>query len=110
MFKIFHLNIGKISLLVAILTWLSLLFVNLTRLFGTLNQMDTGVSGEVTWILQIIFFIMVYLFYNHNINRHEDPGFLNNIWKGTSTGLFAVGVAILTDFFYYLLGYSRLSE
>lgn len=110
MFKIFHLNIGKISLLVAILTWLSLLFVNLTRLFGTLNQMDTGVSGEVTWILQIIFFIMVYLFYNHNINRHEDPGFLNNIWKGTSTGLFAVGVAILTDFFYYLLGNSRLSE
>ncbi|HSJ68430.1 MAG TPA: SpoIIE family protein phosphatase [Anditalea sp.] len=110
MFKIFHLNIGKISLLVAILTWLSLLFVNLTRLFGTLNQMNTGVSGEVTWILQIIFFIMVYLFYNHNINRHEDPGFLNNIWKGTSTGLFAVGVAILTDFFYYLLGNSRLSE
>lgn len=72
--------------------------------------MDTGVSGEITWILQIIFFIMVYLFYNHSINRHEDPGFLNNIWKGTSTGLFAVGVAMLTEFFYYLLGDSRLSE
>lgn len=110
MFKIFHLNIGKISLLVAILTWLSLLFVNLTRLFGALNQLDTGVSGEVTWILQIIFFIMVYLFYNHNISRNEDPGFLNNIWKGTSTGLFAVGVALLSEFFYYLLGDSRLSE
>jgi len=110
MFKIFHLNIGKISLLVAILTWLSLLFVNLTRLFGALNQMDTGISEEVTWILQIIFFIMVYLFYNHSINRNEDPGFLNNIWKGTSTGLFAIGVALLTEFFYYLLGDSRLSE
>jgi len=110
MFKIFHLNIGKISLLVAILTWLSLLFVNLTRLFGALNQLDTGVSGEVTWILQIIFFIMVYLFYNHSINRNEDPGFLYTIWKGTSTGLFAVVVALLTEFFYYLLGDSRLSE
>jgi len=110
MFKIFHLNIGKITLLVAILTWLALLFVNLTRLFGILNQMDSGVSEEVTWILQIIFFIMVYLFFNHSINRHEDPGFLNNIWKGTSTGLFAVGVSLLIEFFYYLLGDSRLSE
>ncbi|KEO73086.1 GAF domain-containing SpoIIE family protein phosphatase [Anditalea andensis] len=110
MFKIFHLNIGKITLLVAILTWLSLLFVNLTRLFGAMNQMDAGVSEEFTWILQIIFFIMVYLFYNHHINRNGDPGFLNNIWKGTSTGLFAVGIALITEFFYYLLGNSRLSD
>jgi len=110
MLKIFHLNIGKITLLVAILTWLALLFVNLTRLFGALNQMESGVSQEVTWILQIIFFIMVYLFYNHSINRIEDSGFLNIIWRGTSTGLFAVGISLLIEFFYYLLGDSRLSE
>lgn len=109
MLKIFHLNIGKITLLVAILSWLALLFVDLTRLFGTLNQLHTDTSEEVTWILQIVFFIMIYLYYNHGLKRNVEAGFLETIWRGASIGVFAVGVSLIIIFFYYLIGESRLS-
>lgn len=109
MLKLFQLNIGKITLLVAVLSWLTLLFVDLTRLFGTINQLDTGISEEITWVLQIVFFIMIYLYYDHSLKRNEEAGFLSTIWKGVSIGIFAVGVSLLIQFFYYLIGDSRLS-
>jgi phosphoserine phosphatase RsbU/P len=109
MHKIFHLNIGKITLLVAVLTWLALLFVDLVRLFGIINQMNTGFNPEFSWILQVLFFIMVYLFFNHDLKKNEDATFLDLIWKGVSTGLFAAGITVLITFFYFILGDSRLS-
>jgi len=102
-------NIGKVSILVAILTWLSLLFVDITRIFGLLNQLESGVSPEVSFILEITFFIMVYIFFNHSIARNERNEFLNLIWRGASTGLLALGVSLLIRLFYYLLGDSRLA-
>lgn len=103
-------NIGKVSLLVAILTWLALLFVDITRIFGMVNQMESGVMPEVSFILEIIFFITVYLFYNYTISKSEDNDFLNLIWRGASTGLVASGVSILIGFFYSLLGESKLAS
>ncbi|MBS9524230.1 SpoIIE family protein phosphatase [Litoribacter ruber] len=109
MLKIFNLNIGRIALLLAIITWLALLFVDLVRLFGAINRMDTGFSPEITWILQTLFFIMVFLFFHNDIKKNEGISFLDLIWKGVSTGLFAAGITLLIRFFYFLLGNSRLS-
>ncbi|SNS08959.1 Stage II sporulation protein E (SpoIIE) [Belliella buryatensis] len=110
MFKLPNLNIGKISLLVAIMTWLSLLFVDITRLFGTVNQMESGIAPEISYILQVLFFIMVYLFYNYSINNSEKSNFLDLIWRGASTGIVATSVSIFISIFYYLLGDSRLAS
>lgn len=109
MIKLPSPNIGKISILVAILTWLALLFVDVTRIFGLLNQIESGVAPEVSFILEITFFIMVYIFYNHSIAKNERNEFLHLIWRGASTGLVALGVTILIRLFYYLLGDSRLA-
>ncbi|RPA69793.1 serine/threonine-protein phosphatase [Cyclobacteriaceae bacterium YHN15] len=109
MIKLPSPNIGKVSILVAILTWLSLLFVDITRIFGLLNQLESGVAPEVSFILEITFFIMVYIFYNHSIARNERNEFLNLIWRGASTGLLALGISLLIRLFYYLLGDSRLA-
>ncbi|WP_194776741.1 GAF domain-containing SpoIIE family protein phosphatase [Pararhodonellum marinum] len=109
MLKIPRLNIGKISLLVAILTWMALLFVDLVRLFGALNQMDSGMAPEISWALEIIFFILVFLFYRDAIQKNEGSNFLELIWKAASTGLIAMGISLLIGGFYYLMGESRLS-
>jgi phosphoserine phosphatase RsbU/P len=110
MLKIPAPNIGKVSLLVAILTWLALLFVDITRIFGIMNQLDSGISEEVSFILELLFFITVYLFYNYNINKNENNDFLNLIWRGASTGLLASGISLLIGLFYLLLGDSRLAQ
>lgn len=110
MIKLPNPNIGKVSLLVAILTWLALLFVDITRIFGIINQLESGVIPEVSFILEIIFFITVYLFYNYSISKNEDDDFLDLIWRGASTGLVASAVSILIGFFYSLLGDSKLAS
>ena len=110
MFHIQKLNIGKISALAAVLAWLALLFTDLTRLFGELNQIHTAIAPEVSWALEIIFFILLYIFYNNAINRKDNYNFIGLIWKSASTGLVASGVSLLILFFYYLLDGSRLSK
>ncbi|MDN3668590.1 SpoIIE family protein phosphatase [Echinicola jeungdonensis] len=104
-----NINIGKIVLLVAVLTWLAMLFVDLLRLFGSINQMNQGIAPEVTWTLEIIFFFLVYIFYNNIINKSENNNFVQLIWRAASIGLMATGISLLIHFFYYLLGSSRLS-
>ena len=49
MIKTNAIPIGKISLLLAILIWLALLLVDLIRIFGVINNLDSGISEEVTW-------------------------------------------------------------
>ena len=56
MLKIPTPNIGKISILVAILTWLALLFVDITRIFQSVNQMDRSLAPEISYVLEILFF------------------------------------------------------
>lgn len=110
MLKLPNLNIGKISLLVAIMTWLALLFVDITRLFGNLNQMESGIAPEISYILEILFFIVVYLFFNYSIQKNEKNNFIDLIWRGATTGLVATSISIIISIFYYLLGDSRLAS
>ena len=109
MIKLPPIHIGKLSLLLAILVWLALLFVNLVRLFGVLNQLDSGIAVEFTWILQTLFYITVYGFYKYSIVKSSQSDFLNLIWRGASTGIFAVAVYIIIELFYSSLGESKLS-
>ncbi|MCH7398499.1 serine/threonine-protein phosphatase [Belliella sp. DSM 107340] len=110
MFKLPNLNIGKISLLVAIMTWLSLLFVDITRLFGKLNQMDSDTAPEISYILEIIFFIVVYVYFNHSINNSKKNNFIDLIWRAAITGIVATVISIFISIFYYSLGESRLAS
>jgi phosphoserine phosphatase RsbU/P len=49
--------------MLAILTWLALLLVDLIRVFGEINQMEDAIIPEITWILEIIFFILALRFF-----------------------------------------------
>src|SRR5690606_26715212 len=110
MFNPSKLNIGKISALAAVLAWLALLFTDLTRLFGELNQIHTAIAPEISWALEIIFFILLYIFYNNAINKNDHYNFIGLIWKAASTGLVAVVVSLIILLFYLLLDGSRLSK
>ena len=103
-------NIGKISILVAILTWLALLFVDITRIFQSVNQMENTLAPEISYILEILFFILVYIFYNYSINKNENIDFLNLIWRGVSTGLLATLISFGISIFYLMLGESKLGS
>ncbi|MBD3626662.1 GAF domain-containing SpoIIE family protein phosphatase [Cyclobacterium sp.] len=101
---------SKIYILLTIMSWFALLFVDLVRIFGEINQMEGVIKREITWILEIIFFILLYLFFNNSINKKENSNFLNLIWRAASTGLIATGTSFLIIYFYYILQDTRLSD
>ncbi|MEX0881907.1 MAG: SpoIIE family protein phosphatase [Cyclobacteriaceae bacterium] len=100
---------SKLIVLLAILTWLALLLVDLIQVFGEINQMEDAIIPEISWILEIIFFILLYAFFNESINKNERNNFLDLIWRAASTGLMATGISFLIILFYYLLDNTRLS-
>lgn len=108
MFKLKDLHIGKITALAAILTWLSLLFTDMIRLFGEVNRIPNDIAPEISWVLEIFFFILLYLYYNHAINKSGSHHFIHLIWKSASTGLAVLGIASAIELFYWLLDGSRL--
>lgn len=110
MFDFKKVNIGKITALVAIMAWLSLLFTDLTRLFGELNGINTAIAPEVSWALEIAFFILIYIFYNNAINKNGNYNFIELIWTSASGGLLATGASVLIVVFYALLNDGRLAE
>lgn len=107
--KLPAIHIGKLSFLLAILVWLALLFVDLVRLFGEINAMDAGIAEEFTWILEALFFLMIYGFYKYRIAKDSKNDFLELIWRAASTGIFATGVYLLIQIFYFLLGDTKLA-
>lgn len=110
MIKLPPIHIGKLSLLLAILVWLALLFVDLVRLVGILNELDSGIAIEFTWILQTLFFITVYGFYKYSIAKSTQSDFLNLIWRGASTGIFAIAIYTIIELFLASLGESKLAK
>lgn len=108
MVKLPSIHIGKLSLLLSILVWLSLLFVDLVRIFALINNLNSGIAEEFTWILEILFFFTIYGFYSYSIGKNSKNDFLNLIWRAASTGLFAAAVALIIDGLYFILGDSKL--
>lgn len=103
MFRLPNIQLSKITVFLAILTWIGLLLVDLTRVLGTVNEIEVGLDSELTWILEIIFFILLYLFFSQSIAKHQNDNFLYLIWRAASTGLIATGVAILIVIIYVLM-------
>lgn len=110
MVKIPTIHIGKLSLLLSIFVWLALLFVDLVRIFGIINELDSGISEEITWILEILFFFTLYGFYSYSIGKNIQGDFLNLIWRGASTGLFATAFGLLTQLFYTSLAETKIGS
>jgi len=110
MAKLPHIHIGKLTFMLAILVWLALLFVDLVRIFGIINQLDSGISEEITWTLEILFFISLYAFYSYSIGKNTQTDFLSLIWRGSTTGLIASSIGLFTELIYFLLGESKMAS
>ena len=75
-----------------------------------INQMDSGISDEITWILEILFFFTLYSFFSFTIEKKHQGDFLNLIWRGASTGLIASAVGGFTELVYFSFGESKIGS
>jgi serine phosphatase RsbU (regulator of sigma subunit) len=108
--KLLNIHFGKLSLILSILVWLILLFVDLVRIFGIINQLESGISDEITWILEILFFFALYAFFTYVIEKKHQGDFLSLIWRGASTGLTASAIGGFTELIYFSFGESKIGS
>jgi len=80
-------TLSRISLTVAILSWLVLVFSDLTLIFSTSNNIDTGVASEVPFVLRSAYFIALFFFFKYRIEKDESVNFVDLLWRVFVTGL-----------------------
>lgn len=105
-----NLNVIRLSILFGIISWVSLLVIDLFFLFGDINQVETGISPEVPLLLLNFFIVFVFVYYKFKIGKAESINFIDLLWRVFVTGLLTVIVSLIIRFFYFLIGSGNLAE
>ena len=79
--------ISRIVLTVSILSWLALVFTDLTLLFSRNTEVSTGITDEIPLVLRGIYFIALFLFFKYRIEKAESLNFVDLLWRVFVTGL-----------------------
>lgn len=103
-------NVIRLTLILGIVSWLSLLVTDLLMLFGSVNNVRSGIPEEVRIALLEIFFISLFFYYKFITGRAEKVNFIDLLWRVFATGLLATIVSLAIFLFFNLLGNSRLTE
>ena len=103
-------SILRLSIGTAIISWLLLLAVDLLILFGTTNNLPTGIPREVQTLLLSTFLLSIFAYYKFKLDDLKKLDFTDLLWKVFVTGLIATVVSFIIRFFFFLLGSSSFSE
>ncbi len=87
--------LSRISLTVAILSWLALVFSDLTLLFSTNNKISTGLAEEVPFVIRSIYFLALFFFFKYRIEKAESVNFVDLLWRVFVTGLLTTVFSLL---------------
>jgi hypothetical protein len=103
-------NVIRLSILLGIVSWVTLLIIDLIFLFGSINNIITGISPEIPRLLLNLFFVFVFLFYKFKIGKADSVNFIDLLWRVFVTGLLTVIVSLIISLFFYLVSSSELGE
>lgn len=106
----FHKNVIRFTLFLGIISWLSLVVIDLTLLFTDINDMRSGIPAELRLVLLDLFFVALFFYYRYITGRAERVNFIDLLWRVFATGLLATIVSLTIFLFYNLLGDSKLAN
>ncbi len=100
----------RLTLLLAVLSWIAMVLVDLALVFGEQNDMVIGVPQEASRFLLILYFISLFYYFNQRIKRFEDLDFINLLWKVFATGLVTTIIAFVIKMVLASISTSRLGQ
>ncbi|MEN8249029.1 MAG: GAF domain-containing SpoIIE family protein phosphatase [Bacteroidota bacterium] len=101
-------SIIRISLFLAIVSWMAMSFTDLTVLFGQVNDLDVGIADNVPDVFFIIFALSLFSFFRFRIEAVQRRNFIDLLWKIFVTGLLTTVVSLLLKSLDYLMGNTNL--
>ncbi|MBL6449882.1 SpoIIE family protein phosphatase [Fulvivirga sp. 29W222] len=100
----------RLTTLLAIITWVVLVFGDLSIVFSTTHNLKPGIGREIPPIMLSLFILSLFVFYKYRIEKAESINFVDLLWKVFVTGLITTIVSLFFRLFLNLLGSTKLAE
>lgn len=101
--------ITRLLFTVGVITWLALLFTDISVVFST----NAGIKPDIpVWVPNVIlnlFILSLYYYYKFKIERDEVLNFIDLLWRVFATGLVATVFSLALKLVEHLLGSTKLT-
>ncbi|HBH23690.1 MAG TPA: serine/threonine protein phosphatase [Cytophagales bacterium] len=103
-------NIVRISVVLAIISWLGLLGATLLIRFGALQHSLHTIPEFVAKALLILYIFFVFVFFNFQIGKHGSTNIGELLWKVFVTGLIATILSLATRYVLILIAGNKFAS
>ena len=103
-------NIMRLSIALSILSWIAFVISDLVILFGSKNNLDTGIPPQLRNSALTLFMLFVFIYYKQRINRLEIINIIDLLWKVFATGLLATALSLMIKFLFFAFENTLLAE
>ncbi len=100
----------RLAFLGAAITWLVMVFSDVTVLFSDLKGLTPDVPLWLPRIMLDLYVISIFYYYKFKIEREESLNFTDLLWKVFATGLVATVISLSLRMLDFLLGSTKLSS
>ena len=95
-------TILRLSVLFGIITWISLVILDLLNLFSTKHSVDSGITPLIPRVIFSLFVLSLFVFYRYNVVKAESVNLQDLLWRVFVTGLITTLVSLLIELFLYI--------
>jgi serine phosphatase RsbU (regulator of sigma subunit) len=95
---------------VGVITWLALLFTDVSILLSTVNNIKPDVPVWLPGVILNLFIVSLFYYYKIKIERDEVLNFVDLLWRVFATGLIATVISLGLRLVEYLLGDTTLTR
>jgi serine phosphatase RsbU (regulator of sigma subunit) len=95
---------------VGVITWLALLFTDISILLATVNQIPPDVPMWLPGVILNLFIVSLFYYYKIKIGGDEVLNFVDLLWRVFATGLIATVISLGLRLIEYLLGDTTLTR
>jgi phosphoserine phosphatase RsbU/P len=101
--------ITKLLFTVGVITWLALLFADISIVFSSTNNIKPDIPVWLPNVILNLFILSLYYYYKFKIERDEVLNFVDLLWRVFATGLVATVISLALKLIEYLLGSTKLT-
>ncbi|MCU0419385.1 MAG: SpoIIE family protein phosphatase [Cyclobacteriaceae bacterium] len=98
----------RLAFLGAAISWLIMVFADVTVLFSDLKGLDPDVPAWLPRVMLDAFILCLFYYYKLRIERDESLNFTDLLWKVFATGLIVTVISLAIRFLGFLLGNTPL--
>ena len=100
----------RLSIALSILCWIAFVISDLVLLFGSTNNLDTGIPPQLRNAALTLFMLFVFIYHKQRIRRVENINFIDLLWKVFATGLLITVLSLMIKFLLFAFENTRLAE